>query len=427
MEVYPSYKAEEGLPVTFLGVDVHVGRDESGNCGFLLSQSGYIQELLRCYSVVPKQRAAPVPKEWFKDMPEAENYTQEELRAAQKVTGELLWVTQRSRVDLAYAVALMGSWTVRAPRTVKKIGMRLLEYLGITCDYRLSLIPSAGAYNGVMVFSDASFAPYGCNSVTRVLVTFRNRAVLWKGKRQGLISLSTAEGELIAGCEAVVLAQSAEALLNDLCGTFEVKRLQVDNLAAIVIAEGGGSQRTRHLRVRANFVKDLLDRKEILVEHCPGDVQLADILTKVLPGSRHEYLSGLIGLGPESVSSKVATVTASANQLNPVSLQRAAKALMVMIILQQVMECESVGEEEGEGDPLNIDLYVLVLLLTFSVLFVWESGKYCLSGFCRRDSEVEPRVRMFMMKMMRQALGEVEGRKRLGGLSKGSRKGLGSV
>ena len=390
----PLQRAEEGHPVTFLGVDVHVGRDEGGNYGFLLCQSGYIQELLRCYSIVPKQRAAPVPKEWFKDVPETESYSQEELRAAQKVTGELLWVTQRSRVDLAYAVAVMGSWTVKAPRVVKKIGMRLLEYLGVTCDYRLSLIPGADAYNGVTVFSDASFAPYGCNSVTGVLVTFRNRAVLWKGKRQGLISLSTAESELIAGCEAVVLAQSAEALLNDLCGTLEVKRLLVDNLAAIVIAEGGGSQRTRHLRVRANFVKDLLDRNEIRVNHCPGDVQLADILTKVLPNTRHEYLSRLIGLGPESVCSKIATVTASATHMPPASLHRAAKALMVMIILQQVLECESVGDDEGESDPLNLDLYVLVLLLTFSVLFVWESGKYCLGNFCRRESEDDPIVRM---------------------------------
>ncbi|OLP75244.1 hypothetical protein AK812_SmicGene44993 [Symbiodinium microadriaticum] len=169
----PLQQAEEGQPVTFLGVDVYMGRDDQGNIGFMLCQSGYIQELLRCYSVVPKTRAAPVPKEWFKDMPEAESYTQEELRNAQKITGELLWVTQRSGVDLAYAVALMGSWTVRAPRVVKKIGMRLLEYLGATCDYRLSLIPTADAYEGVTAFSDASFAPYGCNSITGALVTFR--------------------------------------------------------------------------------------------------------------------------------------------------------------------------------------------------------------------------------------------------------------
>ncbi|CAE7273403.1 GIP, partial [Symbiodinium microadriaticum] len=296
----PLQQAEEGQPVTFLGVDVYMGRDDQGNIGFMLCQSGYIQELLRCYSVVPKTRAAPVPKEWFKDMPEAESYTQEELRNAQKITGELLWVTQRSGVDLAYAVALMGSWTVRAPRVVKKIGMRLLEYLGATCDYRLSLIPTADAYEGVTAFSDASFAPYGCNSITGALVTFRNRAVLWKGKRQG-------ERDIYAFAQTLKRTFSTEM---------------------------------------------------------------------------------------KSGSITVAAVTATAGQLNPTSLHRAAKALMVMIILQQVLECESAGDDEEGGEPLNIDLYVLVLLLTFSVLFIWESGKYCLSGMCRRNVDVEPSVRM---------------------------------
>ncbi|CAE7285668.1 TY4B-P [Symbiodinium sp. KB8] len=188
----PLQQAEEGQPVTFLGVDVYMGRDDQGNIGFMLCQSGYIQELLRCYSVVPKTRAAPVPKEWFKDMPEAESYTQEELRNAQKITGELLWVTQRSGVDLAYAVALMGSWTVRAPRVVKKIGMRLLEYLGATCDYRLSLIPTADAYEGVTAFSDASFAPYGCNSITGMLML--NQVLEWLMMKMMIRASVGAEG-----------------------------------------------------------------------------------------------------------------------------------------------------------------------------------------------------------------------------------------
>ena len=236
----PLHQALEGHPVTFLGVDVHVGQDDQGNQGFMLGQSGYIQELMRCYSVSPRLRVSPIPREWVKDLPEAEDYTQDELRAAQKLTGELLWVAQRSRVDLAYAVALMGSWTVRAPNHVKKIGLRLLEYVGATQDHKLSLIPRKDCYNGIVIFSDASFAPYGSQSVTGVLVTYKGRAMLWKGKRQSLISLSTAESELIAGCEGVVLGQSAEALLGDLTADLATKRLCVDNLAAIVIAEGGG-------------------------------------------------------------------------------------------------------------------------------------------------------------------------------------------
>ena len=55
----------------------------------------------------------------------------------------------------------------------------------------------------------------------------------------------------MAGCEGVVLGQSLGALIQELDGSVGCMRLMVDNTAALTLAEGGGSQRTRHLRVRA--------------------------------------------------------------------------------------------------------------------------------------------------------------------------------
>ena len=83
-------------------------------------------------------------------------------------------------------------------------------------------------------------------------------------------------------------------------------RLLVDNLAAIVLAEGGGSTRTRHLRVRGSFIKDLIKANELIPEHCPGDVQLADILTKILAGPRHQALCELLGLGLPTQVARIA-------------------------------------------------------------------------------------------------------------------------
>ena len=53
------------------------------------------------------------------------------------------------------------------------------------------------------------------------------------------MSLSTAECELIAACEAVTLAQSLESLVAELLKHGIMKVLQVDNVAAITLAEGG--------------------------------------------------------------------------------------------------------------------------------------------------------------------------------------------
>ncbi|CAE7530637.1 GIP [Symbiodinium sp. CCMP2592] len=169
-ECTPLQEATESDPVTFLGVDIQMARDAKGTLGFQLSQTGYIDELLRTYSLNPKRKVCPLPREWVKDLPEPEQYEPETLRKAQRITGELLWITQRTRVDLAYAVSLMSSWSTRAPSAVVKIGIRLLEYIGWTKDYKLSLIPDLSQDRRVVVYTDASFAPYGGLSVTGVLI-----------------------------------------------------------------------------------------------------------------------------------------------------------------------------------------------------------------------------------------------------------------
>ncbi|CAE7236739.1 infB [Symbiodinium sp. CCMP2592] len=136
----PLENTTEGAHVTFLGVEISYGNDSQGNSG-----------------------------EWVRDLPEEESdYDADTLRRAQKITGELLWLTQRTRVDLAFAVSLMG------PKRI-------------------------------VVYSDASFSPYGC--------------------------------------EAVVLAQSTEAMIADLATDLGVK----------------------HLRVRSNFVKEMVDNKDLEV------------------------------------------------------------------------------------------------------------------------------------------------------------------
>ena len=109
---------------------------------FLLSQSGYIGDLLRSYnadSLLPT--LLPSPKEWIvdpeDDAPEA--FSEEELRQGQKHVGELLWLCLRSRPDLQFVVSHMSQWVSKQPVRISKIGMRVLGYLARTQKMRLAL------------------------------------------------------------------------------------------------------------------------------------------------------------------------------------------------------------------------------------------------------------------------------------------------
>ena len=62
--------------------------------------------------------------------------------------------------------------------------------------------------------------------------------------------------------------------------------LYQDNTSTMaMIAKGRAtSERTRHVNIRYFFVKDRVDAGEIVIEHMPTRLMIADILTKPLQG-----------------------------------------------------------------------------------------------------------------------------------------------
>ena len=383
-------RAQQQKPLRFLGIDIYEVQDEYGAHGFSLGQEGYIDELIRSHNLSPTCRSAvPVPKEWVREAPPEEvDYPESVLREAQRITGELLWLSQRTRIDVAFAVGLMSSWASKAPAYVSKVGLRILAYLANTKHLRLSL--AADESFGLEVFTDASFAPFGERSISGITVQLGNRCVFWKSRRQTLVSLSTAECELIAACEGVVLAQSVQALANELLGEDMGITLRVDNVAAIILAGGGGSQRTRHLRVRANFLKEMIENNKLQVRHCPGEGQLADALTKALPAPRLEYLNQLLGvLAPSPEIPSVQALTAASSTFRNFDVASEGQGMILVMALLMLQLQPAASQDEDEQDPLDLDLYVVAMMMACSVLFVWEVGKHCL-----RQCLSEPEARV---------------------------------
>ena len=285
---------------------------------------------------------------------------------------------------MSFSVGLMSSWATRSPTYVSKLGLRVLAYLANTKEKRLNLVPVEDA--GLEVYTDASFAPYSERSISGIVVQLAGRCVFWKSRRQNLVSLSTAECELIAACEGWLLAQSMQALATELSVHSDIT-LRVDNVAALILAEGGGSQRTRHLRVRAHFLKEMIDNCQLSVAHCPGEVQIADLLTKALPAPRLEALNGLLGvIPPASLDSAIQSVTVASRAFRSVDPSEGQGMILVMALLMLQLQPAS-SQSEEEQDPVDLDLYLVAVMMACSVLFVWEVGKHCFRQ-CRRENDV---------------------------------------
>ena len=285
----PEWLGDEA-PVRFLGMDLW-----KGNYGVFVSQEAYIRDVLKRRG--GEQGACsgiPITRDQAQRLeePQGTTPTPEEVREAQKITGEVMWVLTRSRPDLMFVMSKMCQNTLRNPTGVIQVGNQVLMYLRKTKDQGLMVSKNRG---GVEVYTDSSYGPGGHDSQGAVLVTWGGSVIMWKSGRQTLAPLSTAESELQEGIEGMTMGDSCDVLIMEVEMSAYQKVLKVDNQAAVnLLTEPSGSWRTRHLRLRASHLRWRIGKMDWLIEAIPGEIQIADIGTKALTITRLEDLKKLM-------------------------------------------------------------------------------------------------------------------------------------
>ncbi|OLQ12722.1 Copia protein [Symbiodinium microadriaticum] len=285
----------------FWGVELKVQDN-----GIHMSQSGYVRDLLRQHGV--QERAGdpltvPCSREWLQDEESGdEDGAPEEatIRMAQKATGEALWLSTRSRPELAHSVACMAGKALKKPLRTLEISKRVIQYLAKTADYGIMYKPSRDDPL-LVVYSDASFAPGGGRSFGCVMAQIGGMPVAWRASKQPVITLSVAEAELYEGVAAVQLGLGVGAMMSEVA-VYPVMHLRIDNAAAQGLAsQAPGSWKTRHLRVRARFLRQEVSAQRLVITHVPGSLQKADIGTKGFDLPKFKELMSLWGNLPYSL------------------------------------------------------------------------------------------------------------------------------
>ena len=231
------------------------------------------------------------------------------LRRVQKLVGELLWLSGKTRLDVSYTVSKLGQYCSKCPSSVYRDGLRTLAYLARTSHLQLRYGSFDEPWRGqeplryarsrctVEGWSDASFGQDdGGRSHTGILLVIAGGAVSWHSSRQTLTTLSTAESEIIAAVDNMVLARALTPLWAEMCRQDLRWSQCIDNSACIqLLIIPGGAWRTRHLRLRARHFHEAISDEALVIQHLPGAEMLADCLTKAMPESRLFFLLDLIG------------------------------------------------------------------------------------------------------------------------------------
>ncbi|CAE7947469.1 unnamed protein product [Symbiodinium sp. KB8] len=285
-----------GCVVRFLGMELHRAGEVDDE--IYVHQQGYIQELLRSHSVKSSQLdKVPITKDLAALPEECDGAEEDQVRRSQQLTGEVLWLSQRTRPDLAFATSMMASMCTKVPQQTIDIGIKSLGYLQRTMGYQLKVKWSE---KPLVMFCDAAYAPQSSRSHGGWLVTYGGVPIVWRSGKQQMITLSTAEAELLAMIDGAIAMKGVESLLSDIGQAVHERYIESDSMAALSISSGSSSWRTRHLRIKANWLQEQISYGLIQVNHCRGEVQPADLLTKALSYARMTSLLQLWGVGQET-------------------------------------------------------------------------------------------------------------------------------
>ncbi|CAL1157428.1 unnamed protein product, partial [Cladocopium goreaui] len=368
-------------PVRFLGLEVTCHQIEGEEkVQWCLSQEAYIKDLLGRYEEEGKPRKLPITRDQASMPPDVIPPSPEGVKFSQKVIGELLWLVTRSRPDLMFGVSRMGANVLKAANCIKDTAAQMRSYLRRTAGEGLQYKQKIDDPITLYVYSDSSFAPEADESHGSFVVMVNDGLMFWRSGRQGTITLSTAESELMELVEAMIAGESVYVVLAELFGEISKVALCDSQAALAILVAEGGSWRTRHLRLRWAFARQSVLRGDWQVGHVPGEKMLADLGTKVLTSSRMETLKQMMGMGvaqPEEKGVEMEKDEKKEKEIKTDSKSVATMAVKLITMAALLSVSKAQGDEEDDepaGDFHNFMVIytVLIILTTLMVQILWK-------------------------------------------------------
>ena len=380
------------VPIKFLGMEVSKEWDhQAERFAWFISQSSYVEDLLSTGEEKLKTRKIPMTRDQASMEPIEEMPSQAQIRSAQKVVGELLWLVTRTRPDLMFSVSRMGANILRSPQAVAEAGIQAKGYLLGTKTLGLKYLLREDEDLVLNVFTDASYAPNAEESHGCCIVVVGSCPIFWKSGRQSTVTLSTAEAELTEVVEGMVAGESISVILDELVGRLPRMAWTDSQSGLSILTSEGGSWRTRHLRLRSAYTRQCLQEGLWGIAHVPGEDMLADIGTKPLTGPRLEDLKKKMNMAKtakeeekkdekdvkpneegEKSEEKKGEGKCEREFEEEIQVKKAKTAaiLRVLLIAASLTATKAQGEDEREEEATGISFEMIVMIYTMSVILV---------------------------------------------------------
>ncbi|KAI3521063.1 hypothetical protein L1887_10522 [Cichorium endivia] len=213
----------------------------------------------------------------------------------QSLVGSLMYLTT-TRPDITFSVSLISCF-MESPKLIHW-GKRILIFIkgsinhGITYT-RIDDFKLKG-------FSDSDFGGNvdDSRSTSGYAFNIGSGVISWQTKKQNVVALSFAEAEYmslsIAGCQDLWLWSILQELK---CFQTTPTKIYCDNRSAIALTRNPVFHaKSKHIRIKYHFIRELVNNGEIEVDFCNSQDQLADTFTKALQVGNFNRLSEDLGV-----------------------------------------------------------------------------------------------------------------------------------
>lgn len=287
---YGKLAPQYGPRYAFVGTEIVF---ENGNIS--LNCAGYIRKLAAEFQVT-HPATTPTPSDYTGKVTAKEDSPTDPSRFRSLVMS-LMYVAKRCRPDILVNASFYST-KIQEPAVVDlKAALRTLRYLLRTAELGLQFKDSN---TQLYLSADAAHNVHNdAKSHTGLAIIASGAPVLFKSSKQKLIAKSSTEAEMIACDQGVDLLLHVSELAAAL-GLKVTSPLIIhqDNMSSIFIMERGRPTKKRGpINVRFEYVKDLIDRGIIKLEHTRTHCMISDMLTKMLHGeSFHQGAKAILGL-----------------------------------------------------------------------------------------------------------------------------------
>jgi len=274
---------ELGIPSWLLGVRVLVENDSIS-----LVQDAYVDELLEEFNL---DDAHPAPTPATGPRP-TENKGERFDCKYRELIGKLQYVSNFTRPDISTSLNQLASYMANPSEDHWTAVCRIARYLKDKKNYGLRY--KKGTQPPLLTaYTDADYA--GCTdtrrSTTGYIICIDGTPIAWRSTRQKNISTSTAESEYCAASDTAKQVQWTRQFLHELGFPQQTPTIfYCDNQSAISVINNTGTPKgLKHVDIRMHHIRELAHNNIINTTYIPTNDNVADIMTKTLPGPAHRH------------------------------------------------------------------------------------------------------------------------------------------